>query len=233
MGPELLAALPAWAPYAAAGVSALSQIAGQRGVEKRQRQLSEAMRQYGLVKAGEQEAATKGYMDTITPEARAAQMEATQGNVRRSIEQTVAEAVKAQPAGPDFGGRVSADYARSRSAGVEDTTAKIKRAIEQLAVGATTGQMATDDDLRLSRAATQMNAAGSASRNVGDQYMSAIQTVRPNSTLKTIGQLSGALAMLGFANPATAASGGAAKVGNLTGSVGLKMPAGPSLGLRL
>lgn len=234
MGPELLAAIPAWVPYAAAGVSALSQFAAQRGVEKKQRALAEAMRQYGLVKAGEQEAATRGYIDTITPEARAAQIAGAQGEARQSIEQTVADAVKAQPTDAGFGGKVSADYANARAAATQDTAEKIKRAIEQLAVGATTGKLATADDLRLQRAASELRAAGTASRNVGDQYVSAIQTVRPSSGLTALGQLSGALATMGFANPGAAgAVAGKANVGNLTGGLGLKAPAGPALGLRL
>lgn len=238
MGPELIAAISAAAPYAA-GVSAVSQIASQRGVEKRQQQLAEAMRQYGVTKAGEQQAATQKYIDTINPEARAEQLTAAKGDVQRSIEQTVAEAVKAQPAGPGYGGRVSEDYARSRATGAEDTAAKIKRAIEQLSVGASTGKLATDDDVRLRRAAGDLQAAGTASSNVGNQYAQAIQTVRPNSGLTALGQLSGALATLGFANPAAAsspialASKGAGIGGVGSGVLGLKASTVSPLGLRL
>ncbi len=220
---------------AAAIASAGLKRSAQRGVEKKQQQIAEQMRQYKLGRAAEQEAATRGYMDTITPEARAAQMQRNQGDVRQSIEQTVAEAVKAPPL--DTGGRPSDGFSQARETGRAANAEAIKRAIEQLAIGASTERMATDDDLRLRRAATELGAAGTASRNVGDQYMAAIQTVRPNSAKALLGDLTGALATMGFAQGARGGvprppAGTPAPGATGTGGLGLKMPTRPA-GLRL
>jgi|GEM_PF-5699345 len=229
-----------WWAWASAGLSAAAKAKSAHDVEKKQSQLAEAMRQYGLVKAGEQDAATRGYISTITPEARAQQLSEARDATERSIASTVAEAVKAQPL-EDFGGRVSQDYQRTRDAGRKVNEEAVKRAIQQLAVGASTGRLATADDVRLRRAAGDVGAASTAARSVGDQYMHAIRNVRPNAGLSMLGEIAGALATMGFAGGAAPAAAGNVSLaatpgvgfgGQGTAGLGLKVPTGPSVGLK-
>lgn len=229
-----------WWAWAAKAVDLLAKGQANRAADKQRQSLESAMRQYGLARAGEQEAATRNYISTITPEQRAAQLQQAQGEVRGSLEQSVDAAIKAQPAF-DVGGRQSEDYTSRRDANMRDTSEKIRRAIEQLSIGGSTERLATADDLRLRRAAGELAAASQANRNVGDAYMEAIRTVRPDPALTAIGDLAGAFSTFGFGGGQLPGGGPKIGLGTVPGQgiggqgvagLGLKLPRQTSVGLR-
>lgn len=182
----------------------------QRSVEKRQRNLADAMGAYRAQKAGEGRAAINQFLDTIQPGAKDSERTAIVKELEGSLSDSVG-AVRRFEAPQNIAGKVSPDYEARRASNDQTLTETLKRAIGQLSVIGAPGQQGMREATRYGRTAGEVDAANTASNNVSAHYMQGIQSQAPNPFLSLASQLAqgasfGRAMLGGAATPKYAAS---------------------------
>src|SRR5437879_1943191 len=119
-------------PLVVLAASALLNAKNQSDARERQNQFSNAMQQYQLSKAREQQAATQQYLTKETPQARAGELADVTAQRAATLRDTVAAA---QPTNaPRIAGKLSADYQAAQDAAAERVADRNRRAIANLSV---------------------------------------------------------------------------------------------------
>lgn len=148
-------------------------------VNKRQKQIADAMEQYQVGKAAKGREDLTKYLDTITPEARVAEKNAITAELERGQAESVA-ATKAYETPNNFSGKVSDQYAKRVASGSAMNADRIGRIMKQLSVIGTPVEQQLAQGIRFGRAATDVDAANTAIRGVTPAYMGSISRVRPS-----------------------------------------------------
>lgn len=179
--------------------------------QDRQGSLQQAMQNYQMSKARQNEAATNQLITQQTPQARAAELANIEKSRETSMQGTVDAARAASPVVPVAGTNTSADYQQASQAAATRVADKTKRAIQQLGTMGAPGEQGVASGLRFGRAAGNVDANNQAIANVGDGYMRDINNVRPDPMLSLIGDAGMAVGtgmMFAPAAAAPAAAGG-------------------------
>lgn len=148
-------------------------------VNKRQKQIIDAMQQYQTGKAAKGREDITKYLDTVTPEARVAEKNAATAELERGQAQSVA-ATKAYETPSNFSGKVSDQYTNRVASQSALNADRIGRIMKQLSVIGTPAEQQLSQGIRFGRAATDVDAANSAIRGVTPAYMGSISRVRPS-----------------------------------------------------
>lgn len=144
---------------------------------------------YKLGQSGRAMDATSGLLtNTVAPAAVATNDATAKATLASNLGNTIA-ANRSYEQGPNFGGKVTADYAGRFASNNADTADRIKRAIDQFSTIGAPAVRRQGDAVQLAQAANTVAGANTASRNVGAQYNAAIDTVRPNPLLQFGAQL--------------------------------------------
>src|SRR3972149_6195359 len=160
-------------PYLLIAGSALLERKNQRDVEGRQKRIIDAMQQYQTGKAKQGQKSIEDFLQTITPERRAAESADTRQELQRGLEQSVG-ATQAYEKPDNFSGKVSDAYSARRAEGDAATKERVRKAMEQLAVIGSPAEQGLRQQFRFGRAAGDVDAANAAIRNVTPAYEGAI-----------------------------------------------------------
>jgi hypothetical protein len=201
--------------------SAALKYANETQAQKRQAKLLDAMRAYQNIKSAEGLAATEQLLAKQTPEARGTELGQVTAAREQSLRDTVG-AAQAFEAGP-AAGRQSGDFQAAQEREASSVAERTRRAIEHLAAMGAPGEQKFQHQLRFSKAAGAVDAANSASENVGRAYRTSIAATRPDpfaDMLSSVGMAVGSGIMggtsageptAGAAGTGATADGGAGK----------------------
>lgn len=213
-----------WAAVASMVASAVVQSMAQGDVERKQRSINDALTAYRKGKTGEAIAATDKYMNTITPEARAAENAANVTQQQGEYANTVAGAKAYEPT-KDFAGNVSSDYTNWRDAGKQRTADRVSNAVRSLGVMSAPTFNRLAEASRYGTAGAEVSGANSAINNVTPYYQQAMAMVKPDpiyNLLNTGLQAYGISSMMG--------GGGTPSATGATAGQGLTATTNPALG---
>jgi hypothetical protein len=203
-------------PLAVIAASMLAKYMANKQAQDRQGSLQQAMQNYQLSKAKQNEQATNQLLTQQTPQARSDELSNIEKSRETSMQGTVDAARAASPVVPVAGTNTSPDYQQASQAAATRVADKTKRAIQQLGTMGAPGEQGVASGLRFGRAAGNVDANNMAIANVGDGYMRDINNVRPDPTLSLIGDAgmaAGTGMMFAPALGAEAAAGGTAAAG--------------------
>jgi hypothetical protein len=196
--------------------SAALKYANETDAQKRQEKLLAAMRDYQNMKSRSALAATEDMLAKQTPEARSSELAQVTAGREQSLRDTVG-AAQAFDAAPSAG-KHSGDFQAAQEKEASTVAERTRRAIEQLAAMGAPGEQKFQHQLRFSKAAGAVDAANSASDNVGRAYRTSIAGTRPDAfadMLSSVGMAVGSGMMGGTGTESTMASGmGADSSGN-------------------
>ncbi len=159
--------------------------AADREAEDRRQRLLDAMKAYQTNKAKDSEAAIETLISKQKPDARQAELDAITASRAASLGASV-DAVKSTNPAP-IAGKLSPDYEKSQEQVAGTVAERTRRAIEQLSTMGAPGERDFKQGLRFGKAGTDVDAANTAIRNVGDAYMTDMNNVRASPGLKLIG----------------------------------------------
>lgn len=150
-------------PYAvgAQGISAAMKYGAANESSQRRKSINNALRSYQTGVSRNQEATTKGFTDTLSPEARAAANIAAENEGRLGLERSVGAATALAPTS-EPSGKVSDQYRSKQESVALTNSAKIKRAIENLSKMGSTSLAGRDTARRYGRTAGEVGAGTTA-----------------------------------------------------------------------
>jgi hypothetical protein len=175
-------------PLAIIAGSMLAKHMANKDVARRQNGLQQAMQNYQLQKARENETAINGLVDQQTPAKRAQELADIQGSRQGSMQSTVDQVRAASPVTVAAGASSSPDYQQASSAAAERVSDRTARAIKQLGVMGAPGEQRIASGIRFGRSAGTVDAGNQAIANVGAGYMRDIDNVKPNPWLTMLGE---------------------------------------------
>ena len=179
---------------------AVQKIAADNASDERRSKLNQS-EAFARQKAKKNEAATQGYMNTVTPEARSAENAQANTDITNSLTNTPGAALASVPNAPVAGKGLNdptGDYSSAK--GVENARVKsvIDRVIGQKAVMGQDAERSRKTGYRATDTAGGINANNAAINNVTGAYNSEIANIRPNQMMGFLSQaLSGAAGAMG------------------------------------
>lgn len=172
------------------------QFAANREQQRRRQALANQMQAYQALKAREGNAVTSGYIEAQNPSARAAETESVRAELERGLKESMGTAQAFER--PEAAGKQSVRYMNTRALGNAEVETRLRSALENLARMNAPGERQLIDARRFNDAATTLNAAGTASRNVGDAYKFGINAAQPNKFLQFAGEVATGLGLAGL-----------------------------------
>lgn len=119
---------------------------------------------------------------TVAPAAVTANDAAAKATLAKNLTDTIASN-KSYEVGPNYGGKVTGDYAKRFDSNNADIADRIQRSIDQFSTINAPAVRRQGDAVKFAQAANTVAGANSASKAVGGQYNAAMGTVRPNPLL--------------------------------------------------
>lgn len=187
--------------------SALAKHANDQEALHRQEQIRQAMEAYQKGKSRQAVAATEEVLKKQTPEERGTELNQVTGDREKSLRETVG-AAQAFDA-PATAGAYSDSYRAAQEKEASTIAERTRRAIVQLATMGAPGEQRQKQQLRFGKAAGDVDAANSASANVGQAYLTDINNVRPSPIVDLASQVGMAVGSGMMASPGSAATTGA------------------------
>lgn len=153
----------------------------------RRESIRRSMEAFQRTKAHEVDAATQDLVEKQTPQARADES----GQIVQDRTQSLRDTVGAAQAfnAPPIAGKLSDDYRNVDEANANRVAERTRRSIQNLAEMGAPEEQGQAFGIRFGRAASRVDAANAASKNVGEGYLSDIDRVRPDPTLSAIGEI--------------------------------------------
>jgi hypothetical protein len=183
------------------------------------------MEAYQRTRSAESTAATERLLEKQTPAARSEEMTTIAADRERSLRDTVG-AAQAFDA-PQIAGKLPGDYTSTQEANANRIAERTRRAIAQLAAMGAPEEQQLQHGLRFGRAASAVDAANDASKNVTSGYVMDIEGVRPDPFLGMVSGLGMAVGqgMLGASGAGRADAAGTGIIPGTAGE-GLRIGAG-------
>lgn len=173
--------------------------------EKRQRQMLDAMKAYGLDQSRKSQGAIEGVLAQQTPDKRSAEMADSVALRASSMNDTVNAAKKSDVIA--LNAKPNADYQKSQVSAADTVAERSRKAIADLSVMNAPGDVSLNTGIRFGRAAGTVEAANRAIGRFGRATMSDINGVHPNPWVDMMAQAGMAYGSQGMMS---GAGGGAA-----------------------
>lgn len=177
-----------WPQIIAMAASVALQAKASHDAERKQDNLANQMTMYRMKKSQEGEAATKKFLETQTPQARAAENTAAANELHNSLDQSIGTA-QAFETPHNFAGKVSDDYTRRAASNDQALGLKLKNLVNNLAAIGAPERRDFDTKLKLAQASGDVSAANSAAETVSGRFTDAMGNVRPDPFLTMGGQI--------------------------------------------
>lgn len=144
--------------------------------------LNSAMRDYGVEKARDQRKSTEGYIDTLAPAAREAELKAAQESNAMGYDRTIASNA-ASTAAPNISGKLSPAYTEAQGKSADEVAKRTAKMIEALSTMRAPAVAGSKQAIRFGRAASDVSNAGTARENVNNAYRTDMASVAENPWL--------------------------------------------------
>lgn len=155
--------------------------------QDRSSSLQQAMQNYQMSKARQNEQAINQLMSQQTAPQRAAELQKIDESRVASMQGSVDQARAASPVTQVAGTNTSPDYQKASQAASTRVADKTAKAIQQLGMMGAPGEQGVTSGIRFGRTAGNVDANNIAIGNVGDAFMRDINNVKPNPLLSLAG----------------------------------------------